>query len=59
MMMQMTNEGDPPYIVNCEKWGYEREPEDVPDDAVSASEDATRLLLKILEKGEWKCLKKV
>lgn len=24
----MTHEGDPPYIVNCEKWGYEREPEE-------------------------------
>ena len=23
---RMTHEGDPPYIVNCEKWGYEREP---------------------------------
>ena len=25
---RMTHEGDPPYIVNCEKWGYEREPEE-------------------------------
>lgn len=24
----MTHEGDPPYIVNCEKWGYEREPKE-------------------------------
>lgn len=25
---RMTHEGNPPYIVNCEKWGYEREPEE-------------------------------
>ena len=25
---RMTHEGDPPYIVACEKWGYEREPEE-------------------------------
>ena len=54
----MTHEGDPPYIVNCEKWGYEREPEDEPDDAMSASEEATRLLRTMLKKGKGTCLKK-
>lgn len=49
---RMTHEGDPPYIVNCEKWGYEREPEYEPDDAVSASEEATRLLKKIMKAGK-------
>lgn len=49
---RMTHEGDPPYIVNCEKWGYEREPEDEPDDAMSASESATRLLKKIMKAGK-------
>lgn len=48
----MTHEGDPPYIVNCEKWGYEREPKDGPEATTSASEDATRLLRKILKKGK-------
>lgn len=57
-MNSMTHEGDPPYIVNCEKWGYEREPEDEPDGAMSASEEATRLLRKMLKKGKGTCLKK-
>lgn len=50
----MTHEGDPPYIVNCEKWGYEREPEDGPDGAMSPSESATRLLKKIMKAGKTK-----
>lgn len=54
----MTHEGDPPYIVNCEKWGYEREPGDEPDGAMSTSEEATRLLRKMLKKGKGTCLKK-
>lgn len=54
----MTHEGDPPYIVNCEKWGYEREPKDGPEATTSASEDATRLLRKMLKKGKRPCLKK-
>ena len=54
----MTHEGDPPYIVNCEKWGYEREPESRVDSAMSASEEATRLLRKMLKKGKMPCLKK-
>ncbi len=55
---RMTHEGDPPYIVAYEKWGYEREPEDRPDGAMSASEEATRLLRKMLKKGKMPCLKK-
>lgn len=49
---RMTHEGDPPYIVAYEKWGYEREPEDGPDGAMSASESATRLLKKIMKAGK-------
>lgn len=49
---RMTHEGDPPYIVNCEKWGYEREPESRVDSAMSASESATRLLKKIMKAGQ-------
>ena len=48
----MTHEGHPPYIVNCEKWGYEREPESRVDSAMSASESATRLLKKIMKAGQ-------
>ena len=48
----MTHEGDPPYIVNCEKWGYEREPEE-PQREYYEEEEKEEWQLKNLLKWPW------
>lgn len=49
---RMTHEGDPPYIVNCEKWGYEREPEE-PQREYYEEEEKEEWQLKNLLKWPW------
>lgn len=48
----MTHEGDPPYIVNCERWGYEREPEE-PQREYYEEEEKEEWQLKNLLKWPW------
>lgn len=49
---RMTHEGDPPYIVNCEKWGYEREPEE-PQREYYEEEEKEEWQLENLLKWPW------
>ena len=49
---RMTHEGDPPYIVAYEKWGYEREPEE-PQREDYEEEEKEEWQLKNLLKWTW------